>query len=481
MSDLGTFAAQFADWRKVLASIPTIEARTTVFANLAEDAAKYVANGLDKRAAVDELQEIATANGLVETPGGVDEVQTIISDAFARAQYDPEVLWPDEKKPARNNGGNGHRPPQRPLPPIMAKQAFLLAYGKPADFLIDDILQKGFIYALTGQTGHAKTAVALLVARLVGSIDPNAMLGARKVSKGRVIYFVGENPDDVSIRLKGSDAMRTDKPSEDRIWFIPGTFEIERMLSVIEADTKKNGDVSLIVVDTSAAYFLGNEELNNVQMGAYARVLRRLTTLPGRPCVLVLCHPIKHVIEPSQLLPRGGGAYLAEMDGNLTLWRTTDETVELYYTKLRGPSFQPIQFQLKTIKTPALLDVRGRMMTTVEAVAISRQEEEAVAKRETSDEDHVLAAMLNETANDGGSFARWATMSKWVDGAGEPHKKKVERIIKKLAGQKPKLVMQVRDKWFLTEEGKEEARKAALSFERVRLAESQGSMNFGTL
>ena len=45
---------------------------------------------------------------------------------------------------------------------------------------------------------------------------------------------------------------------------------------------------------------------------------RTLTTLPGGPCVLVLCHPIKHVSEPEQLLPRGGGAFLAEVDGNLT-------------------------------------------------------------------------------------------------------------------------------------------------------------------
>ena len=76
------------------------------------------------------------------------------------------------------------------------------------------------------------------------------------------------------------------------------------------------GGVDLVMVDTSAAYFLSEDENSNKQMGDHAKTLRRLTTLPGGPCVLVLCHPIKHAIEPAQLLPRGGGSFLAEMDGN---------------------------------------------------------------------------------------------------------------------------------------------------------------------
>jgi hypothetical protein len=54
--------------------------------------------------------------------------------------------------------------------------------------------------------------------------------------------------------------------------------------------------------------------------------------------VVVLCHPIKNVNDPAQLLPRGGGAFLAEMDGNLTVWKRDDDTVELHHTKIRGPT-----------------------------------------------------------------------------------------------------------------------------------------------
>ena len=57
--------------------------------------------------------------------------------------------------------------------------------------------------------------------------------------------------------------------------------------------------------------------------------------------MLVLCHPVKNASEQSALLPRGGGAFIAEMDGNLTLWRT-DEITELWHTgKLRGRVSSP--------------------------------------------------------------------------------------------------------------------------------------------
>ena len=52
-NDLGKFAEGFASWRKMIATVPEADAKATVFANCAEDAAGYVAKGLDKAAAVD--------------------------------------------------------------------------------------------------------------------------------------------------------------------------------------------------------------------------------------------------------------------------------------------------------------------------------------------------------------------------------------------------------------------------------------------
>jgi hypothetical protein len=355
----------------------------------------------------------------------------------------------DGARKHRSNGGDSS---------ILSKREFIRGF-QPPDYLVDGVLQKRFFYALTGATGHAKTAIALHVAQLVGSRDPGAMLGIHAVAKGRVVYMVGENPDDLRMRVIGTDALRDDHFDEDEIVFVPGTFNIADMQAALASEAQRLGGVDLVVVDTSAAYFVGDEELSNTQMGEHARMLRGLAALPGGPCLLVLCHPIKHVVEPSQLLPRGGGAFLAEVDGNLTAWKRDDVLVELHHNKIRGPGFEPITFRLEKITTPKLVDAKGRLIPTVRAAPISEHEEEATSQRAREDEDRLLVAMRGNADR---SIADLARACGWTLQSGEPAKSRVHRLIERLEKTKPKLVSKGRgDRWQLTDAGKSAADKAA--------------------
>jgi len=56
--------------------------------------------------------------------------------------------------------------------------------------------------------------------------------------------------------------------------------------------------------------------------------MRSLTELQGGPTVLVLCHPTKNATADN-LIPRGGGSFIAEIDGNLCA-RKSDSAVELH-------------------------------------------------------------------------------------------------------------------------------------------------------
>jgi hypothetical protein len=329
-------------------------------------------------------------------------------------------------------------------------QAEFLADFVPPDYLVDGVLQRRFVYSLTAVTGHGKTALALQLAQAIGSADPNVHFGGHAVEKGRVVYFVGENPDDVRCRIKGANSKRNDDPNQDRIYYIAGVFDIAGLHEQLVVAIDQLGGVDLVLVDTSAAYFLKDDENSNPQMGAHARLLRTLTTLPGGPCVVVLCHPVKHVTESTQLLPRGGGAFMAEMDGNLTLWKHDENLITLHHSdKFRGPGFEPTTFKLEKITTEELVDRKGREIPTVHAVAISGQEEEEQEATAEREEDELLAAL----AGDPLSIADLARACGWLLVNGEPHKSKTHRVLERLV--KDKLVRKVRGRRYrLTEDGR---------------------------
>jgi hypothetical protein len=193
------------------------------------------------------------------------------------------------------------------------------------------------------------------------------------------------------------------------------------------------GGAELVVVDTSAAYFMGSDENANAEMGKHARALRSLTTLPGSPCVLVACHPTKNAAMDN-LLPRGGGAFIAEMDGNLTAHRVADTVVKMHWQgKFRGPDFEPVMFDLSTVTAPALRDSRGRDIPTVLASVVSAAEarERKVAARR--DEDDVLLQIENDTA---ASLTSLAEKLGWLSDDGTPNKRRAQSATEKLKKSK---------------------------------------------
>lgn len=72
------------------------------------------------------------------------------------------------------------------------------------------------------------------------------------------------------------------------VHFLPGTPKLSELEGKIREKVQLIGGVGCVIIDTSAAYFEGDDENGNVQMGAHARRLRSLTTLPGKPCVIVV-------------------------------------------------------------------------------------------------------------------------------------------------------------------------------------------------
>jgi len=321
----------------------------------------------------------------------------------------------------------------------------------PPDYLVDGLLQRRFIYSMTAPTGAGKTSLALLFAM---HVDRGKPIGTREVQRGRSLILAGENPDDTRMRwITQADVCLYDHTSAN-VYFIPGRFDVDKIGPRVQEEVQKLGPVDFVIVDTSAAYYYGDDENNNVQMGKHARTLRTLTTLPGGPCVLVCCHPVKSA-GPDNLLPRGGGAFVAEVDGNLTC-RRREMIVDLHWQgKFRGPEFEPISFELMPITAPCLVDSKGRQLPSVMAKMLTEEGRNEIEAFARSAEDQVLLYL--DVASKAHSVAEIATGLGWRAKSGEVNKSRAWRVLDGLRADK--LVSLNRNRYQLTEKGKTEAKR----------------------
>ena len=345
--------------------------------------------------------------------------------------------------------------PKLRRPKIYSSQAFTEDF-KPPDYLVDGLLQFRFIYACTAMTGHGKTTLMLLLAACIAL---KKMFAGHSCEQGRVIVLAGENPDDVRMRWIGlSEYMKFDRSNID-VSFIPGVFPISQIRDVIAQDIKQTGrEPALIIVDTSAAYFSGNDENSNVQLGHHARSMREyFISLPGGPCVIITNHPTKSP-DMENLLPRGGGSYVAEVDGNLVIIKT-DKTASLHWHgKFRGVDFEPATFELVEVRSDSLVDSKGRHIPTIVAKPLDETEQGDLRRERKVDEDHVLVILLDAGEEADMSLVAIAERAGWTDRLGLPHKRRARTTCDRL--RKAKLVRYDRDTWMLTDGGEKAALRA---------------------
>jgi hypothetical protein len=359
-------------------------------------------------------------------------------------RYDAE----SGSKAANGNDSGNDTEHSRTRGRILAGAAFVADFVPP-DWLVDGIVQRSRLYACTSLTGHGKTAVWLFNGCMIHAGRP---IGTLETCRGNVLFLAGENPEDLKARMLGMCGAMNLR-NDQLPYVLPGSFPLdEEGAAALKQDIDALGvPLSLIVGDTASSFFPGDDENSNVQAGGYARTLRTFTTCPGNPAVLALSHPVKGATR-NNLLPRGGGAFVNELDGNLSLWsEARGELTELHWCgKIRGPDFSPVGYRLRPVST-GFKDRRSRPLMTIVAEPMSEEAVADHAKQTLVNEDVVLKALsdhpersLSQIAEDAG----WKT----EDGRGE--KWKVHRAIRSLADDK--LVERTRKggPWTLTEKGR---------------------------
>jgi hypothetical protein len=179
--------------------------------------------------------------------------------------------------------------PSAPVTDLLVSSAEFIGGFVPPEYLIDGIVQRRYFYSMTAQTGVGKTSIAM---RWMAHVVTGRPIGDKEVQQGTVLYFAGENPDDVRARwLVLTRDMGIDPATKDVHWIV-GAKDLNATAQQISAEVAAKGlSLAYVVIDTAAAYNVGDDENSNTQAGNYARQLRSLTNLPGGPCVVVLCHP----------------------------------------------------------------------------------------------------------------------------------------------------------------------------------------------
>jgi hypothetical protein len=323
----------------------------------------------------------------------------------------------------------------------------------PPDYLVDGILQRRFIYALTAKTGDGKTAWGLLLAYCVATGMP---LGQHETEPGAVGILAGENPDDVRMRwIAMAERLGFDQATIP-VDFVEGVHPIPAISAAITTKAKETGrEYALIIVDSSAAYFPGDEENSNTQLGKHARTLRALTTLPGGPCVIVICHPTK-AADPDRLLPRGGGAFVNEVDGNLVC-KKRENTFEVHWhEKFRGPDFDPMPFSLQEVTVEALKDSKGRHIPSVMARAMSDEELTEHLVKARQDENAILRTVYAKKGI-AQSLTDLAVANSWFSAYGDDDKSRARHAVDRLIAAK--LLKRDRGELVMTEAGEKAAKK----------------------
>jgi hypothetical protein len=184
------------DWRELIGNII---AGNDLHDSIARLAAKYIRSGVSAGTAVNHLR------GLMDLSAAKKDRP---QDWQSRYDDIPRAVESAHKKFSEDQRTD------KPATPLVIKtSAQFIAGFVPPDYILDGILQQGFLYSLTGATGAGKTSIAL---RLAASTALGILFAGRETKQCRVLYLAAENPDDTRMRWIALAQAHGIRPGHDR-------------------------------------------------------------------------------------------------------------------------------------------------------------------------------------------------------------------------------------------------------------------------
>jgi AAA domain len=330
---------------------------------------------------------------------------------------------------------------QFPQPHFRTLKEFCAEYVPLAE-VVEGVIMSGSLYTMTATTGTGKTA--FLTTTTLAGASGRDLLGP-KVQRGRYAICTAENPDGVKMRLSvACFHWRLDQDAIGRNLLISDNRVRPEEICEYLTREATNGPFTGIFIDTWQAFFDGQNASNPTEAVNFTRRFRPLTFLSGSPAVVVCAHPNKNASN-DELIPGGGGSTLNEVDGNLTLAMQPNGLIELgWQGKFRGFHFEPRLFRIENLSSPDIVDIKGKQIAI--PIMFSATVEEA-ASREAAIANREMRLLKAIAENPGAPVTDLAVKATIPRGS-------VDRAIKRLAKERPKLIQEHLGKWKVTKAGK---------------------------
>lgn len=325
---LGRFAEGFTSFRRTMANEPQ-EMRLKIFMNAANETASYVAKGLDRTVAADELFEIATSFGFDDR----DAVQFIISQAFEKIEQHDQVpddidqLFPPFVKP------NGRHPPSpRRATPYRLPDATKIPSRA---WLFAGHYVRTVVTATVGPGGFGKTTLSLFEAVSMAADDRRVWYLSGEDQRDEIDRRIAAHcqhhnisPEQIGQRLFVDDktsfplfigkSPRAASVAFDEAW-------LQNFEGAIAADA-----IDVIILDP----FIGFHAVPENDNGAIDQIMKRLglIALATNSCIEVNHHVRKLGYGQTELTvddTRGGSAIVNAVRSSRVINRMSDREADL--------------------------------------------------------------------------------------------------------------------------------------------------------
>lgn len=239
-------------------------------------------------------------------------------------------------------------------------------YDTQLDYVVKGIIPASSLCSIYGASGSYKS---FLAGSWACHVSTGRHWGGRRVAHGAVLYVVGEGGIGVPRRVKAWEVVHGEQVKNlylvNRPIFPAVPLDVDEMViaaSQVERETGK--PVRMIILDTLARCFGGNDENDSRDMGAFVRGCDELKRRTGAT-VLVVHHSGKDETKGA----RGSSAFRASLDAEYRIRREDagSEALVISCTKMKdAEELKEAAYDLRVVEL--FTDADGELITSLVVV-----------------------------------------------------------------------------------------------------------------